>query len=157
MYDGGLVLVGGPYQGRGDPALEEYLCSIEGGHIIRTGPVPDQDLPALYTEAACFVFPSLHEGFGLVPLEAMACGTPVIVSRVGALEQTVADAGLFIDDPTDAGALADIIRGLLADERKQEQMRTRGLARAGALSREKAASRTLTLYENLATEKTGVG
>jgi glycosyltransferase involved in cell wall biosynthesis len=152
IYDGGLVLVGGTYQGRGDPALERYLCNIESGCIIRTGPVPDQDLPALYTGAACFVFPSLHEGFGLVPLEAMACGTPVIVSRVGALEQTVADAGLFLDDPTDAKALADTIQDLLADEKKQEQMRKRGRDRARALSREEAARRTLALYENLAAE-----
>lgn len=148
-YDGGLVLVGGTYQGRGDPALEAYLSQVDAGTIIKTGPVPDRDLPALYSGATCFVFPSLHEGFGLVPLEAAACGTPVITSRVGALEETLADAGLFLDDPTDIESVAKTIQDLLADEEKQIQMRKRGLARTRRLSRREAAARTLSLYERL--------
>ena len=149
-YEGGLVLVGGGYQGRGDPKLEAYLSQVDVGQIIRTGPVPDQDLPALYSGAACFVFPSLHEGFGLVPLEAMACGTPVIASRVGALQETLADAGLFLEDPTDAGALAATLQELLADKEKQAQLCKRGLDRARALSRREAAAKTWALYEKVA-------
>lgn len=148
-YAGGLVLVGGTYQGRGDPHLEKYLSQVDIGCIIRTGRVPDQDLPALYSGATCLVFPSLHEGFGLVPLEAAACGTPIIASRVGALEETLADAALFLDNPTEVEAFTRTIQDVLTDDKKRAQMRNRGLNCTQALSRQEAAAKTLALYERL--------
>ena len=120
------------------------------GDIIRTGPVPQSDLPALYAGATCFVFPSLHEGFGLVPLEAVACGTPVVASRVGALDELLGQVALFVEDPLDDVALADQISLLLEDSGLRDTLRSRGLERAPHFSRETAARKTLSLYRTLA-------
>jgi len=79
-----------------------------------TGYVPEEDLPALYSGAEVFVFPSFDEGFGLPVLEAMACGTPVVVSRCGALPEVAGEAGLFID-PHNPAELAEVLNECLAD------------------------------------------
>lgn len=151
VFDGDLALVGRPYRAQGDPELERYLAAEAAtGRVVRTGAVPQEDLPGLYSGAACVVFPTLHEGFGLVPLEAMACGAPVIASRVGALEEVLGDAALLLEDPRDEAALAGLISGLVNDPIAQQERRIRGLARAAGFSREEAARRTLALYESLA-------
>ncbi|KKI00370.1 hypothetical protein EO95_13930 [Methanosarcina sp. 1.H.T.1A.1] len=76
--------------------------------VIFTGYVPDEDLPALYNAADLFVYPSLYEGFGLPPLEAMACGTPVIVSNTSSLPEVLGDAGCLFD-PLNPAELANSI------------------------------------------------
>lgn len=153
-FDGDLVLVGRPYHKKGDPELDRYLAAEAGtGRIVRTGAVPQEDLPGLYSGAACVVFPTLHEGFGLVPLEAMACGAPVIASRVGAIEEVLGDAALLLEEPRDEMALANLISRLINDPVAQQQRRAYGLARAARFSREEAARRTLALYESLAGTK----
>jgi Glycosyltransferase len=83
--------------------------------VIFTGYVPDEDLPAIYSAADLFVFPSLYEGFGLPVLEAMACGTPVVCSNTSSLPEVAGDAALLVD-PTDVRALAGAIERVLTDE-----------------------------------------
>jgi len=109
------------------------------------GHVPQADLPALYSAADLFVFPSLYEGFGLPALEAMACGTPVVASNVSALPEVVGDAALQVS-PLDVEALADAIERLLRDDRLRADLRERGLERARQFSWEKAARRTAEVY-----------
>jgi len=109
------------------------------------GFVPDQTLAALYRLAAVFVFPSLYEGFGLPPLEAMASGTPVITSNVSSLPEVVGDAALMID-PYDPGAIAAAMRRVLEDSTLRAHLRTRGLARAREFSWERSIRRVREIY-----------
>lgn len=113
-----------------------------------TGYVRDEDLPALYSCAAAFVFPSLYEGFGLPPLEAMACGTPVVTSNVSSLPEVVGDAALTVD-PYDVAALAAAIERALTDEPLRAELRARGLARAAQFTWERAARETMNVYQQL--------
>jgi alpha-1,3-rhamnosyl/mannosyltransferase len=110
--------------------------------------LPDEELPSLLGGAECFVFPSLQEGFGLPPLEAMACGTPVIVANRSSLPEVVGDAGLLVE-PDPAG-LADGIRRLLADGVLRRELRERGIRRAGEFSWRRTAAETLRVYQQAA-------
>jgi len=112
------------------------------------GYVPGDLLPALYSAASVFVYPSLYEGFGLPPLEAMACGTPVITSNTSSLPEVVGDAGIMVD-PRDTDALAEAIVNVLRNKELCEEMRFKGLARAKKFSWEETARRTLKVYENV--------
>lgn len=107
----------------------------------------DTDLPALMGGAEVFVFPSLYEGFGLPPLEAMACGTPVIVADRTSLPEVVGDAGLRVP-PTEA-AVADALAALLHDPARRAQLRTLGLARAATFSWERTAQAMLAVYRQV--------
>ncbi|MGC8874416.1 MAG: glycosyltransferase family 4 protein [Chloroflexia bacterium] len=109
------------------------------------GSVPSADLVWLYRAARFFVFPSLYEGFGLPPLEAMACGTPVIASTAGALPEVVGDAGWLVP-PEDTEGWAEVMARLWSDEAAREQLRVRGLERASRFSWEEAARSTLEVY-----------
>ena len=97
--------------------------------------------------ADVFVFPSLHEGFGMPPLEAMACGTPVVVSITSSLPEVVGDAGITVD-PYDVENIAEAIYRVISDRDLNKQMRKKGLERARLFSWEKAAGETLTILEN---------
>jgi len=112
------------------------------------GHVPQADLPALYSAADLFVFPSLYEGFGLPALEAMACGTPVVASNVSALPEVVGDAALQVS-PLDVEALAGAMERLLRDDRLRSDLRERGLERAARFSWEKAARQTVEVYHRV--------
>jgi len=106
-----------------------------GASALRSlGHVADEQLPALYAGAECFVLPSLYEGFGLPCLEAMACGTPVVASNAGALPETCGDAALLVD-PRDPSAIADAVDRAIGDAR----LRTAGLARAAQFSWDRTA------------------
>lgn len=109
------------------------------------GYVADADLPALYGAAELFAFPSLVEGFGLPPLEAMACGTPVVVSEADALVETAGDAALRVA-ATDVAALADAMRRLLTDGALRHQMIEAGLARAAHFNWPRTAELTRAVY-----------
>jgi glycosyltransferase involved in cell wall biosynthesis len=113
--------------------------------VTFAGYVPEADLPALYNAADLFVFPSLYEGFGLPPLEAMACGTPVVTSNTSSLPEVVGDAALTVD-PYDVQALAAAMRQLLDDNDLRAEMRARGLARAQAFTWQRTARQTLDVY-----------
>ncbi|MFP4346152.1 MAG: glycosyltransferase family 4 protein [Anaerolineales bacterium] len=116
--------------------------------VILTGYVLDMDLPAIYAAATAFVFPSLYEGFGLPPLEAMACGTPVACGDGSSLPEVVGDAALLFD-PTDEEALEEVLCRLLSDAELREDLRERGLRRAAQFSWERTARETLAVYERL--------
>jgi len=110
--------------------------------VRRLGYVDDGDLPALYGGAALFVFPSLYEGFGLPPLEAMACGTPVVSSGTSSLPEVLGDAAAYVDDPRDAEAMADAIVRVIDDGMLRATLAERGRRRAATYTWESAAERT---------------
>jgi len=117
-------------------------------HVIFTGHVPEADLPALYSGADLFVFPSLYEGFGLPPLEAMACGTPVVTSNTSSLPEVVGDAAITVD-PYDVEALAEAMRRVLSDADLAHDLRQRGLERAARFSWDHAARETIDVYREV--------
>ncbi|MFO7571275.1 MAG: glycosyltransferase family 1 protein [Gaiellaceae bacterium] len=123
--------------GEGLEALEPLPSGVE-----RRGVVTLEELAALYRRAACLVYPSLYEGFGLPPLEAMASGCPVAAANVGAIPEVCGDAAVLFD-PTDPEAIAEAV--LEADGRRAE-LRDRGLGRAGAFTWEKLASAHDSVY-----------
>lgn len=125
--------------------LEELGLERE---VFLLGRVPDEDLPALYTAATLFVFPSLYEGFGLPPLEAMACGTPVICSRASSLPEVTGHAALLVD-PTDVETLAAAMRSVLEDQALRVEMREKGLKQAARFSWEETARQTLRVYRSV--------
>lgn len=129
---------------------EETLRAIEEHNVsddVRwTGYVPETDLPALYTGATCFVYPSYFEGFGLPPLEAMQCGAPVIVGNRTSLPEVVGDAGLLVD-PFDVEAIADALARAIDDASLRAEMRRKGLAQAKKFSWSRTAQLTLDSYE----------
>ena len=146
-----LVKVGGP-GGREEPFRESTRRAVSElgleDAVDFVGRVPERELPRYYSGAACFVFPSLHEGFGLPPLEAMACGCPVVVSSAGSLPEVVGDAGLVFE-PGDVEALARALTEVLSDRAMRKDLAARGLARARQFSWEKAANETIRVYEPL--------
>jgi glycosyltransferase involved in cell wall biosynthesis len=113
-----------------------------------TGYVDDADLPALYSAAEAFVYPSFYEGFGLPPLEAMACGAPVITSDVSSLPEVVGKAGLT-HAPTDARTLTEAMAKLLGDGTAREHFRREGLKQAAKFSWERAARETQSVYDEV--------
>jgi glycosyltransferase involved in cell wall biosynthesis len=113
--------------------------------VAFVGSVSQEELVWLYNAARFLVFPSLYEGFGLPPLEAMACGTPVIASNAGAVPEVVGSAGLLVD-PQDVDGWAETMARLWSDETLREDLRARGRERAAQFSWERAARETLAVY-----------
>ncbi|NLS76176.1 MAG: glycosyltransferase family 4 protein [Chloroflexi bacterium] len=116
--------------------------------VIFLGRVTNEELLNLYNAAQVLVHPALYEGFGLTPLEAMACGTPVIVSNASSLPEVVGDAGLLVD-PKDPEDLAVAMARVLTTPELQQELRHKGLRRAKNFSWAKAAAQTLELYHRL--------
>lgn len=114
--------------------------------IILTGYVPESDLPALYSGALCFVYPSYFEGFGLPPLEAMKCGAPVIVGNQTSLPEVVGDAALKVD-PFDVTAIAAGIEKLINDSDLRRELSVKGRSRAEEFDWRETARRTLQIYQ----------
>lgn len=129
----------------GNPEIE---CLVSRGEIRRLGYVSDEALPALYSGATLFVYPSLYEGFGLPPLEAMACGTPVIVSDRSTLPEVVGDAGLCVD-AMDVDGLAEAMLGVIEYQDLRASLKVRGLARAAGFSWRRCAEQTLDVYHKV--------
>ena len=113
--------------------------------VRMTGYVSEGDLPALYTGALCFAYPSYFEGFGLPPLEAMRCGTPVLVGDRTSLPEVVGDAALTAD-PFDTASLARALARLIDDAALRAELRARGLKRASAFDWRDTARMTLQVY-----------
>ncbi len=112
------------------------------------GRVDDRELRTLYKHAACFVFPSLYEGFGLPPLEAMACGCPVIVSHAAALPEICGDAALYCN-PTDAADIAAKIRQVIDEPALAERLRRQGIAHAASFTWERCARETFAVIQEV--------
>jgi glycosyltransferase involved in cell wall biosynthesis len=143
-----LAIAGQPaWKYEDDLSLPQRLGLTERVRFL--GPVPDADLPALYSAAEAVAFPSLYEGFGLPALEAMACGAPLIASTAPALVELAGDAALLVD-PYDSGAIAAALRRVLKDAELREKLRRRGLERAAQFSWRQAAEQTLAVYDQAA-------
>jgi glycosyltransferase involved in cell wall biosynthesis len=117
-------------------------------HVRFFGFVSDKTLASLYHLASVFVFPSLYEGFGLPPLEAMAAGTPVITSNVSSLPEVVGDAALLID-PYEPDEIAAAMRRVLTEPGLREEMRARGLARVNQFSWDRSIHRVREIYDEV--------
>ncbi len=134
------------------PAQQALRHEIDDLHLsdnVRViGGVSPEDLLRLYNGAAALVFPSLRESFGLPPLEALACGTPVIASNTSSLPEVLGDAALLID-PTDVSALGGAMEAVLADPSLADSLRERGLAQCRQFSWEKTARETVSVYESV--------
>jgi glycosyltransferase involved in cell wall biosynthesis len=116
-----------------------------GGKVVVTGFVSDDELVRLYGAAACFVYPSLYEGFGLPPLEAMASGAPVVTSNSASLPEVVGDAGLLVG-PRDVDALAEAMARVLRSPALAAELRAKGLERAAAMSWDACAAAMVDVY-----------
>ena len=114
------------------------------------GYMPEETLAVMYRLAGVFVFPSLYEGFGLPPLEAMASGTPVVTSNVSSLPEVAGDAAVLVD-PYDPNAIADGIERVLTDEALRRDLRRKGLARARQFSWEQSVGRIHAIYQQAGT------
>ena len=121
----------------------------QGGRVQILGLVDDEDLPALYRNAALFALPSLYEGFGLPVLEAMACGTPVVCSDRSSLPEVAGDAALLVD-PTDVDAISAAMTRALTDDGLRAEMVSRGLTQASRFTWERAARQLLSVVNSLA-------
>ncbi|HPU78519.1 MAG TPA: glycosyltransferase family 1 protein, partial [Thermosynergistes sp.] len=117
--------------------------------VYMAGHVPDEHLPALYSGALFFAYVSLYEGFGFPPLEAMACGTPVLTSNVTSIPEVVGDAALMVD-PYDVEAIADGIKRLVEDSSLRAELSRRGIARAKMFTWDKTAELTWKVLEEAA-------
>jgi glycosyltransferase involved in cell wall biosynthesis len=128
----------------------ETLRAVEqsgvASNVIFTGYVPESDLPALYTGALCFIYPSYFEGFGLPPLEAMQCGTAVVTGDRTSLPEVVGDAGLLVN-PFDEDAIGAAIARLIDDGELRAQLGLRGRERAALFNWTETARQTLQVYE----------
>ena len=114
--------------------------------IICTGFVPDEDLAPLYSNAEVFIYPSFYEGFGLPPLEAMKCGTPVVTSNTSSLPEVVGNAGLMLD-PNDLDGFSNAIASVLDEPRFAADLRERSLKQASRFSWAKCAEETIKAYK----------
>lgn len=147
MSDVRLVIAG-----HYDPHYPEVQHAVDAHGLADTvifiPNVDEADLPALYSGAEVFVFPSLYEGFGLPIVEAMACGTPVVCSNVSSMPEVAGDAACMVD-PYDSEALALALQQLLTTPSLQEDLRQRGLQQANTFSWQRTARETLAVYESL--------
>lgn len=148
----GLKLVKVGTAGRADAYRRSTISQAESlglsQDIVFTDHVPDSKLPLYYSSASVLVYPSLYEGFGLPPLEAMACGCPVVTSNTSSLPEVVGDAGIMVD-PLDVDGMAEAVSRVLRDGHLRQQMVAKGLAQAGRFSWHQAAEETWQVYQKL--------
>jgi glycosyltransferase involved in cell wall biosynthesis len=132
-----LLLAGRLLDGEGPPAGARHL-----------GYVPEDDLPALYAAASAVGYVSRYEGFGLPPLEALACGAVVVATRVGALPETLGEAAVLVP-PQDEDALVQALRQVLHDHERVVELREGALVQAARLTWQVTAAATLEVYRSL--------
>ena len=128
-----------------DPRRLARDANLPDDALCYVGWADEAAKPALYAGASAFLFPSLYEGFGLPPLEAMACGTPVVCANASSLPEVVGDAAIALP-PDDADAWADAIRVVLTEVERRVEMRERGIAQARKFSWTRCAEETLAVY-----------
>jgi glycosyltransferase involved in cell wall biosynthesis len=136
--------------------FEDTLDAAENSavrdQILFVGYVPEEDLPALYTAAKCFVYPSYFEGFGIPTLEAMRCGTPTITSNRTCFPEIIGDAGLMVD-PFDERAIQEGMVRVLGDEKLRRELSEKGTKRASRFDWKETAQQTLKVYDRVHAEK----
>jgi glycosyltransferase involved in cell wall biosynthesis len=151
--DVSLVLAGPP--GWGEAALEEAVAaSLARGRIVRTGWVEDRDLAALFTRAAVLAYPSLYEGFGFPPLQAMRAGVPVVATRAGSVPEVVGDGALLVD-PGDTDGLAAALARCLSDDAARRDLVAAGSAWAARFSWESCGAGLELLYRDAVGQRRG--
>lgn len=126
-----------------------FHCSKLLSRIIIPGYINYKDLPILYSGAAAFIFPSLYEGFGLPPLEAMACGTPVIASNNSSIPEIVGEAGVYIKDPLDPTNISKSILKVLENDKIRIELKNKGLNQVNKFTWEKTVTKTFQLYDKI--------
>jgi glycosyltransferase involved in cell wall biosynthesis len=144
LSDVHLIVAGG----RGwlaDPVYARVEELDLGDRVHFVGYVPEEEKQLWYNAASCFCYPSLYEGFGLPPLEAMACGVPVITSDAASLPEVVGEAGLTVS-PLDVSALCEALRQVLSDPALHADLSARGRTRASRFSWTEAARQTAGIY-----------
>ena len=146
--DAALVIAGGA----GVSRIFRQLDVAQPPRVLLTDRVDDDDLPALYSGADVFAYVSEYEGFGLPPLEAMACGTPVVTANRTAMPEVVGDAAVTVD-PFDVDAIAAGLSELMADADRRADLSARGCARSRAFTWESAAAKTWDVLEAAARDK----
>lgn len=145
-YKTDAVLVIAGHRGWLVEEVDQTLEETNLGEAVRfLGGVPNEELVYLYNAARVFAFPSRYEGFGLPPLEAMACGTPVVTANVSSLPEVVGDAALLVN-PEDVDGLAVAMWRLLSEENLRRELRAKGIKRAQIFSWERAARATREVY-----------
>src|SRR5579863_2229001 len=145
-----LLIAGNPDQKRGplfpDPRPVAADLGMSGQIVYRY--IEEEDKPVIYSGASVFVYPSYYEGFGLPPLEAMSCGTPVICSNRTSLPEVVGDAAITFD-PDNTGQLVEAMRSVLTNREFEVDLRARSLQQAAKFSWRKTATETLAVYEEV--------
>lgn len=146
-----LILAGAkPSPGPNFPDYDDYIQQSNLDDFVQwIGYVDEEDKPALYRSAICFAFPSRYEGFGLPPLEAMACGVPVVTTNAASLPEVVGD-GAFALNPDDARQMAGSIISLLIQDNFADEMKQKGLEQAEKFSWQKTATETVIVYDQVA-------
>lgn len=145
-FPGLRFVITGPRSWKGTP-VESLVAELGlGERVFITGPVVDSDLPLLYNGARLFIFPSLYEGFGLPPLEAMACGTPVITSNISSLPEVTGEAALLVD-PLNVNDISLAMLRLLSDLLLAADLRQKGIVQASRFTWERVARETLMVYQ----------
>lgn len=129
-------------------AMQQIETLSLGNKVHFIGYIPAEDLPMVYNLARVFVYPSLYEGFGLPPLEAMACGTPVITSATSAMIETVGEAGILVN-PQEKGSLVNAIRAVCEDNALHEQLSQKGRTQAAKFTWKHTAQETLRVYQKV--------
>ena len=147
-FDGQLVITG-----KEDPLYVEVRSTIQNlgleGDIVFTDMVPEADLPALYSAATVYVFPSLYEGFGLPPLEAMACGTPVAASKAACIPEICGEGNAVFFDPYDPTDISDSVMKIWVNESLQQELIAKGRERVKEFSWRKMAKEVLKMYHEV--------
>ena len=149
-----LVFVGGCLSEETNLRDLAMKCNLEYNDLIFTGHVSDQDLPALYNLCSAFILPSFHEGFGIPPLEAMACGAAVIASNAASLPEVI-DCPDALFDPYDITAIAGKIRRVISDEQFRSDLQQYGLKRSQAkeFTWENSARTALEVFKTIVPER----
>jgi glycosyltransferase involved in cell wall biosynthesis len=141
-----LVVVG--FQGY---PFQQVTFRTISNRINFIGRAKDDDLPALYSGAICLVFPSIYEGFGLPPLEAMGCGSPVLSSNTTSMPEVVGDSGLFFD-PYDIDDICNCLDRILSNSELRKELRSKGFERARKFTWDRTASQVWDVLINASQE-----
>ena len=142
-------VIGGKKDPRFFPRVRKKVDALSlKDRVVFLDYVPEENLPHLYSEAAAFVFPSLYEGFGLPPLEAMACGCPVVVSNTASLPEVCGNAAYYVD-PYDVENIAEGIYKVIMNQTLRQNLIKKGLERAKFFSWEKSAEEHLKVFREV--------